>query len=115
MNRTVVVMLAAAVGLAIFCGGCAKQFTRERYDTIYVGQPQFEVEATLGKPAARFSDTWSYINERPFYKAIIQFKDGKVSDKSWADSRVIEDHPDSKRPVTPGGSTTIQRGRTVVQ
>ncbi|OQB81352.1 MAG: hypothetical protein BWX88_04289 [Planctomycetes bacterium ADurb.Bin126] len=114
MTRTTTLVLVAALALGLFCAGCTK-FTRERYETIYVGQPQFEVEATLGEPYARFSDTWTYINEKPFYKAIIQFKEGRVSDKAWADERVIEDHPDGKKPAGPGGSTTIRGSGTVVQ
>jgi len=97
MSRSTVVVLVAAMLLAGLCCGCNK-FTRARYDTIYVGEPAFEVEKTLGRPDAAFSDSWSYINEKPFYKAIIQFKDARVTKKSWYDEREMGDHPDSMKP-----------------
>lgn len=89
-------MLLAAVCL-LACVGCQK-FTPERYNMVYVGQSDQGVEETLGKPYARFDTEWTYINDMPFYKAIIKFKDRKVVDKSWADERGIGDHPDGNKP-----------------
>ena len=73
------------------------------------------MERTLGKPAAKFSDSWSYWHEDPFYKAIIKFDaNGKVIDKAWYDSKEMGTHPDTKAPAPakqtekgPGKSTTV--------
>jgi len=95
MKRTVLVALClAAVALA---AGCQQEkFTRARYDTLYVGQPDYEVEMTLGEPDARFSDTWSYLHDEPFYKAIIEFDAGRVKSKTWYDEQEMGEHPDLK-------------------
>jgi len=102
MARGTIVMLAAAVLVMGVCTGCNK-FTPVRYKTIYAGQPQWEVEKTLGKPYAKFSDSWTYINDEPRYRAIIQFKDGRVTKKAWYDSETMGDHPDGDLPVKEGG------------
>ena len=92
--------------------GCNK-FTRERYETIYVGQPADIVEKTLGKPYVKFSDTWTYEhNDAPYYKAVIMFKDGRVIGRSWYDEREMGDHPDSK--FRGKGETTIESHTTTV-
>lgn len=79
-------LILTAVVLLAGLAGCNK-FNRENYDTIYMGQPIEQVEMTLGKPHAAFSSEWVYINDEPFYKAIIKFQDGKVTGKSWFDER----------------------------
>jgi len=96
MKTSSVLLLTAAVLVAGFCAGCQQKFTRQRFDTIYRGQPAYEVEMTLGEPTAKFSNTWSYINEEPFYKAIIEFESGRVTSKAWYDEKEMGDHPDSK-------------------
>ncbi|HAU36909.1 MAG TPA: hypothetical protein DCX07_04245 [Phycisphaerales bacterium] len=95
MKRAIVLLLVVGA-LALVCTGCEKKFTRQRFDTIYVGQPEMEVELTLGEPTAKFSDSWSYINDEPFYKAVISFEKGRVTDKAWYDEHEMGDHPDSK-------------------
>jgi hypothetical protein len=95
-RRSLFVLLTAAL-LAGLCTGCQEKFTRPRYDTIYVGMSEVDVERTLGAPAVKFSDSWSYRHDEPYYKAVIQFREGRVTDKSWYDEKgEMGDHPDSK-------------------
>jgi len=95
--KNLVITLVAVVAVSSVLAGCQQKFTRQNYDTIYIGQPAHQVEMSLGKPDVQFSNEWNYINEEPFYKAIIKIQDGKVVDKSWADEQVIEDHPDGNK------------------
>lgn len=96
MNRRIISLtFAVTVVLAMLLAGCNK-FTRPRYETVYVGQPDWEVAKTLGEPMVRYSDEWVYENEKPWYKAIIKFEGDRVSGKSWYDSKELEDHPDIK-------------------
>ncbi|HDZ22264.1 hypothetical protein LCGC14_0274890 [marine sediment metagenome] len=117
MNRRITSLtLALTVVLAMLLAGCNK-FTRVRYETVYVGQPDWEVTKTLGEPMVRFSDEWVYENEKPWYKAIIKFEGNKVSGKSWYDSKELEDHPDikaSKSGAAKDPSGTIERHTTTV-
>lgn len=118
MSRYSLLLVVAAVFVAGACAGCEK-FTRARYETVYVGMPEFEVEQTLGAPTARFSDSWSYLHDEPFYKAIIQFRDGRVSDKAWYDAMEMGDHPDTKwdnpQGAAPGVNVPKVTVDTVVQ
>lgn len=88
-RRALCAVLLTAVTLC--AAGCHKQFTRPRYETLYIGQPAEQVEKTLGKPDARFQGTWTYIHDDPFYKAIIKFDHGRVVDKAWYDRRQFEE------------------------
>jgi hypothetical protein len=81
MTRLIVAVALAAVLLAPT--GCNK-FTRQRYETIYVGQPVSQVEEFLGKPDYRSEGDLIYVNRRPYYRAVIHTKDGKVSGKHWS-------------------------------
>jgi hypothetical protein len=82
-----VALLAAALAAAS-CGGCAGgEFCRVNYETLYVAQPAAAVEKTLGPPTVRAGDTWTYVNDMPFYKAVIHFRDGRVVKKEWTYSR----------------------------
>ncbi len=96
MIRSSLWLLVGVIILTSFCGGCQQKFTRPRYDTIIVGMSEFEVQKTLGEPVVKFSDTWSYIHEEPYYKASIMFRSGRVTDKAWYDEKRMGDHPDSK-------------------
>ncbi len=95
--KNFVITLVGVIAISSVLAGCQQKFTRQNYDTIYIGQPAQQVEMTLGKPDVKFDSQWNYINEEPFYKAIIKIENGKVADKSWADERVIEDHPDGNK------------------
>lgn len=110
-RRTLTCLIAIAMMAACFSAGCNK-FTRPRYETIYVGQDQFEVQKTLGEPYATFSDEWIYENEKPFYKAIIKFEGGKVSHKAWYDTQQMDDHPDLQDEEDVEGETTITYERS---
>ena len=99
MSKLSAALLVVIVALPLICAGCGPKFTRQTYETVYVGQPAAEVEAIMGKPAAKFSDSWTYLHEDPFYKAIIGFESGRVRSKSWYDSNQMGDHPDTLRPA----------------
>jgi len=94
MPRQGVWLLFAVVALAVFCASCEEKFTRPRYETIHIGMTEFEVKQILGRPEVKFSDSWSYIHEEPFYKAIIQFHEGRVSNKAWYDEKEMDTYPD---------------------
>jgi hypothetical protein len=67
--------------------GCGPKFTRVDYETVFVGQQQWEVQQALGTPHASIGNTWIYENDMPFYKAVIWFEDGRVTRKAWSDVR----------------------------
>jgi hypothetical protein len=86
-NRTSL-LLAGALLVAMAAAGCQQnQFTRQNYDTIYVGEDAAHVALAVGKPRATADDRWIYQNELPYYEAWVEFKDGKVSRKHWSDVR----------------------------
>lgn len=111
MGKSIVIVLTGAVLLACLCAGCNK-FTQVRYETVYIGMPQDEVKMMLGKPLVEFPDSWSYVNEEPYYKAVIQFKGGRVSDKAWYDEKGMDDHPDSKFHRKDGTKETFKKRTT---
>lgn len=79
-------MSIALIGivLAVGCAGCQEKFTRQRYETIYVSMPDWQVRNVLGVPARKSTDEWDYVHTEPYYRASIRFKDGSVTDKSWS-------------------------------
>jgi len=92
--------------------GCAtNKFTRQRYETLYNGQPASDVELTLGPPQHKFSDTWTYVHDKPYYRAIIAFdENGRLIDKQWYDTEEMGDHPDSRaddESIDAGGAVII--------
>ncbi len=75
-------ILLCAAAVISGCGG--PEFTREKYQTLFVGQPQKEVQGTLGRPNAATADTWFYFDTMPTYHAArIYFRDGLVVAKEW--------------------------------
>ncbi len=111
MSKSIVIVLTSVVLLGCVCAGC-KKFTRIRYETVNIGTPQDEVELILGRPRAKFSDSWTYVNEKPYYKAVIQFKAARVSDKAWYDEKGMDDHPDSKSHRKGGTKETLKKRTT---
>ncbi len=111
MSKSIVTVLITAALLACVCAGCNK-FTRIRYETVNIGTPQDEVEVILGRPKVKFSDSWTYVNENPYYKAVIQFKAARVSDKAWYGEKGMDDHPDSKFHRKGGPKETIKKRTT---
>ena len=98
MNRRhIAALLVVSVLVTGALVGCETNlFTRERYETLYTGLSAEDVELTLGQPYARFSNSWTYINREPFYKAVIGFDEHRqVSSMAWYDSEEMGDHPDS--------------------
>jgi hypothetical protein len=111
MRTATLCLLLSAVALCAV--GCQEKFTRPRYETIYIGQPAAQVERTLGQPEAKFSDTWTYIHETPFYKAIIKFENSRVVDKAWYDSEQFGTHPDLKHPDERPGAQEMHQEAVV--
>ncbi len=66
------------------CVGCQDSFTRQRYETIYHGMPDWQVRNILGEPTISNHQTWQYVNDHPYYKAILRFEEGKVAEKTWS-------------------------------
>jgi hypothetical protein len=78
--------LTAAIILAsvlVSSVGCTR-FTRQRYETVYVGQPVSEAQEILGAPDFRKDGDLIYVNYRPYHHTIIHVQDGKVSGKEWS-------------------------------
>lgn len=111
MSKSIMIVLTSAALLGCMCAGCNK-FTRVRYETVNIGTPQDEVEVILGRPKVKFSDSWTYVHEEPYYKAVIQFKEGRVSDKAWYDEKGMDDHPDSKFHRKGGTKETLKKRTT---
>ena len=109
MKTNLLILVAAAVLIGGFCSGCAEKFTRQRYETLYIGQPMQEVQLTLGDTPYKASDTWTYQHEDPFYKAIIKFKDDKVTDKAWYDENEMGTNPDLKDKAGPGSMKSVTK------
>ena len=84
MKRSTIILLAVLLGWAGFCAGCQGKFTRQRYETIYLGMPDWEVRGILGDPTAEADGVWSYIHHEPYYSATIQFEESRVKDKRWS-------------------------------
>ncbi|MBL7132478.1 MAG: hypothetical protein ISS78_00135 [Phycisphaerae bacterium] len=111
MSKSIMIVLTSVALLGCMCAGCNK-FTRVRYETVHIGTPQDEVQVILGRPRVKFSDSWTYVNEKPYYKAVIQFKGSRVSDKAWYDEKVMGEHPDSKFHRKGGPKETIKKRTT---
>ncbi len=84
MKRQAAFILAGLL-LAACLAGCNRSFTRERYETIYIGQPDWDVREVLGRPTLQQADAWTYVHSKtPYYQAVIYFRDGKVVGKDWS-------------------------------
>ena len=95
MNRPLLAITATCLMLAVLCAGCQSKFTRQNYETIYLGQPDYDVQSKLGQPDERRDGTWIYVREKPFSKAVIVIEDGRVADKNWSWYRDQEHAPTS--------------------
>lgn len=83
----------AVLALAATLAGCSK-FSRERYETIYLGQPADSVRRKLGRPDEQDPGRWFYEHARaPYHAAEITFVNGQVSGKRW-----FVDPPDESPP-----------------
>jgi len=76
----------AVISLSVLClhAGCQPAFTRQQYETVYVGQTADDVQRALGQPTESTGTAWVYVHEKPYYRAEIQFTDGRVVRKSWS-------------------------------
>jgi hypothetical protein len=82
--------LAVLVLLASLAAGCARQrFTRQNFETLYVGMPAASVERKLGEPDRRLGDRWVYVSERPYYRAEVLFRNGRVAEMDWSYDRPV--------------------------
>ena len=83
MRHRLIVILAVWM-LAAAGGGC-KRFDQQHYETIYIGQPAWDVRKVMGKPTRQDEDAWHYVHRKPPYsRAVIYFKRGTVSGKEWS-------------------------------
>ena len=96
MSRSPAVPLCILLAAALACAGCAgPEFSREKFDTIYVGQEAGEVQKVLGPPQKTSDGTWEYAKDRPYrQEARIWFRDGRVVRKKWL-------NPEPPRAETP--------------
>ncbi|MCE5324977.1 MAG: hypothetical protein LLG01_01035 [Planctomycetaceae bacterium] len=92
MHRVVLAMVTMAM-----LGGCTStpRFSRQRYDTLYTGMPDFEVRNILGNPKVEGGAAWEYEHFNPYYKAIIHFRNGAVARREW-----MNDPPQAKVPAS---------------
>ena len=68
--------------------GCVDKMNRPNYETIFEGLNAEGVLKRMGEPTEKTENSWIYIREEDgFQKAIIEFKDGVVSSKSWTYGR----------------------------
>lgn len=76
------------LGLVLLTG-CARRFTRERFDMIQVGVDDREdVSQILGKPKSDLNDQWLYDDLKRHYSAVIHFNaEGRVAGKEWLDAK----------------------------
>jgi hypothetical protein len=80
-------LLVTATLLAALPTGCGPKFTRVDYETIFVGQQQWDVQQAIGEPTSTIGSKWIYENDMPFYKAVIWFEGARVTKKAWSDVR----------------------------
>ena len=93
MNRRACTVLIPGVVVCLVTAVCIKEFTRQRYETLYEGMSKQAVIEQIGRPTRRQGETWVYINKVPFYKATIRFKDGRLVDTSWTHDKGTEGPP----------------------
>jgi hypothetical protein len=80
-------LILATLAVLIVSAGC-NRFARQRYETVYVGQPAADVRRALGRPTSQDGDEWLYVHDSPpYYRAVIRISDGKVAGKSWSYDR----------------------------
>ncbi len=85
MKLYVLLLLVVGALLAGMLGGCQERFTRPRYDTVTTGLTESQVVDRIGKPDSRFQNRWVFTHEEPFYRAVIEFHNGRVIRKEWFD------------------------------
>lgn len=106
--------LLLALGSTIALCGCARPFTRERYETVRVGDSEAQVRLVIGDPAERLYQQWFYDDLDRNYSAVIHFdREGKVRGKEWMDARKgIWEGRDPDSPSPPPEGTVIEKRTT---
>ena len=93
-HRLAVILILSV--LAVGLGGSHK-FTRQRYETVYVGQPAWDVRRALGRPSSQDANAWVYVHSSaPYYQAVIHFRNDKVASKEWSYDRSSSSQPIGK-------------------
>jgi hypothetical protein len=107
-RRRLCLLGGAALAAACFAAGCGGKYTKQKFETIYVGMPDHAVRHKLGAPQERSPSRWVYTGRRPYYRAEILFSDGKAVEKTWTCERPGKKpsppQPDNDKPA----STTPQ-------
>jgi outer membrane protein assembly factor BamE (lipoprotein component of BamABCDE complex) len=103
--RSIGIRCGLALFLIVAIAGCTteqfRHFTRQNFETLRYGQPDYEVREVLGEPTTESDGEWTYVNTRPYYKAILYFDDeGRLVDRVWYASR--SDEPGSEVGEVPG-------------
>lgn len=83
-------LLCILLSLSLLFAGCSRKFTRANFDSIYVGQEQWEVADVMGNPESqgRFASEWHYVKDssKHYFKAVIAFdEDRRVASKRWVE------------------------------
>jgi outer membrane protein assembly factor BamE (lipoprotein component of BamABCDE complex) len=116
MKHGLTVILIASVTAAGLSGCYSKKsLTRDRYETLYVSQPAWDVQRALGKPTSTSLDgnTWFYVhNAAPYYRAAIHFRDGKMVSKEWSYDRTSTSQAVEKKQPS---SRSSRRSRNVLR
>lgn len=107
----------AAFMLLLAPAGCAKQFTRERFDLIKPGvDTKLDVERMIGRPEFDVEDQWYYEDRDDHYAALIFFDEqGNVTGKQWMDAGTGEwsgENPQANRP--PKGEPRERHRKTTI-
>ena len=87
MHRRLIIVLVGGLLVSGLCGCYQERFTRQKYETIYVAMPDWQVRNVLGEPTEVTGEQWTYVHEMPYCRATVTFKDGLVVDKAWSHAR----------------------------
>jgi hypothetical protein len=107
----------AALALLLVQAGCAKKFTRERFDLIRAGvDSRLDVQRLIGRPEFDLEDQWYYEDKDDHYAALIFFDEqGRVTGKQWMDAGTGEwsgENPLADRP--PAGEPRERHRKTTL-
>lgn len=95
--------ILVGLGALALTTGCARKFTKDRFEMIQVGMDDREdVRQVLGKPTSDLSDQWFYDDLKRHYSAVVFFDEqGRVRGKEWMNAKTGEwegHNPDANEP-----------------
>ena len=92
------------VGLLMASPGCIRKFNRANYETISMHMDEYTVRSKLGRPDREDGPAWIYERNRPYYKAVIYFRNGLVVRKEWYPSRDLAERAEGE----PGSDVEVE-------